>query len=119
MFTKKVWCLPTVLPSSSTRSTVRCRYSTLKFSIRGWRSTICREEEEEEAEEAELTGQKAEVEDEGGEEDKDEEEGVGTAPPAAASAASDWLGGPNMPAWLASLEKLLHRGEGVSEGVEY
>lgn len=29
-----VACLPTVLPSSSTNSTVRCLYSTLKFSIR-------------------------------------------------------------------------------------
>lgn len=64
---------------------------------------MCREEA--------LTGQKAEVEDDGGEEDKDEEEGGETAPPAAASAASDWLGGPNMLDWLASLEKLLYRGD--------
>lgn len=62
-------------------------------------------------------GQKAEVEDDGGEEDEDEEEGGGTAPPAAASAASDWLGGPYMLAWLASLVKLLHRSERVSDGV--
>ncbi|TNN74383.1 Cyclin-dependent kinase 4 inhibitor C [Liparis tanakae] len=87
----------------ATSSIVRCRYSTLKLSIRGWRSTMCREEG--------LTGQKAEVEDDAGEEDEDEEEGGGTEPPAAASAASDWLGGPNMPDWLASLEKLLHRGD--------
>lgn len=89
---------PTELPSSSTSSTVRCLYSTLKLSIRGWRSTMCREEK--------LLGQKAEVEDDGGEEDEDEEEGGGTAAPAAASAASDWLGGPYMLAWLKSLERL-------------
>ncbi len=94
---------PTVLPSSNTSSTLRCRYSTLKFSIRGWRSTMCREEE--------ILGQKAADPDNGGEEDEDEEEVGGTAPPAAASAASDWLGGPYMLAWLASLEKLLHRGD--------
>lgn len=62
--------------------------------------------------------QKAEVEDDGGEEDEDEEEGCGTVPPAAASAASDWLGGANMLAWLASLEKLLYRGEEVTDNVE-
>lgn len=72
---------------------------------------MCREEEE-------LTGQKAEVEDDGGEEDEDEEEGGGIEPPAAASAASDWLGGPYMLAWLASLEKLLCRGDKVTNGVE-
>lgn len=63
-------------------------------------------------------GQKAEVEDDAGEEDEDEEEGGGTEPPAAASAASDWLGGPNMLDWLASLEKLLHRSDRVSDGAE-
>lgn len=97
---ESVECLPTVLPSSSTNSTVRCLYSTLKFSIRDWRSTMCREDK--------LLGQKAEVEEDGGEEDEDEEKGGGTAPPAAASAASDWLGGAYMLAWLTSLEKLLY-----------
>lgn len=61
-----------------------------------------------------MTGQKAEAEDDEGEEDEGKEEGGGTAPPAAASAASDWLGGPNMLAWLASLEKLLCRGDRVT-----
>ncbi len=70
---------------------------------------MCREE---------LLGQKAEAEDDGGEEDEDEEEGGGTALPAAASAASDWLGGPNILAWLASLEKLLYRGDKVTDDVE-
>lgn len=70
---------------------------------------MCREEE--------TLGQNAEVEDDGGEEDEDEEEVGGTAPPAAASAASDWLGGPYILAWLASLEKLLYRGDKVTDRV--
>lgn len=65
-----------------------------------------------------MLGQIAEAEDDGGEEDEDEEEGGGTEPPAAASAASDWLGGPYILAWLASLEKLLYRGDKVIDGVE-
>lgn len=90
-----------MLLSSSTSSTVRCRYSTTKFSIRGWRSTMCREEE--------LTGQNAEAEGGTGEEDGDDDEGAGTSLPAAALAASEWLGGPYMVAWLDSLEKPLLR----------
>lgn len=86
---------PTVLLSSITRSTERCLYSTLKLSIRGWRSTICREDT--------LAGQKAGVVDNWGEEEEEEEEGGGAALPAAASAASDWFRRPYMPAWLASL----------------
>lgn len=77
---------PTVLLSSITSSTELCLYSTLKLSIRGWRSTICREET--------LEGQNAGVDDDRGEEEEEEEEGGGTALPAAASAASDWLRGP-------------------------
>lgn len=99
MYSVFVRCSPTVLPSSSTSSTERCLYSTLKLSIRDCRSTICRE--------VGLREHKAEAEDDGGEEDEDEEDGGGTVPPAAASAASDWLGGPYMLAWLVSLEKLL------------
>lgn len=81
-------CSPTELPSSSTSSTERCRYSTVKLSIRGCRSTMCRDEA--------LTGQKPEAEVDGGDEEEDEEEGGGTASPAAALAASDWLRGPYM-----------------------
>lgn len=56
-------------------------------------------------------GQNAEAEDGRGEEDGDDEDGGGTALPAAASASpgSEWLGGPCMVAWLASLEKPLLR----------
>lgn len=55
---------PTELDSSSTTSTQRCLYSTLKLSIRGWRSTMCREGR---------TGQKAGLEEDGGEEDDDDD----------------------------------------------
>lgn len=53
---------PTVQVSSSTTSTERVRYSTRKLSMRGCRSTICREGR---------TGQKAEEEDDGGEDGAD------------------------------------------------
>lgn len=95
-----------MLLSSSTSSTERCRYSTVKFSIRGWRSTMCREEE--------FTGQNAEAEGGTGEEDGDDEEGAGASLPAAELAASEWLGGPYMVAWLASLEKPLLRQKNVA-----
>lgn len=115
--------LPTVLASSSTSSTVRCLYSTLKLSMRDWRSTMCLEDR--------LLGQKAaaaaaaaptvaseeeEEEDDGGEEADAAEKGGGTSPAAAASAASDWLGGPYMPPWLTSLEKLLYGDEEEANG---
>lgn len=64
-------------------------------------------------------GQKAEPEDDGGEEDEDEEEGGGATTPVAASAASDWLGGPKRLAWLASLEKLLKRGEKAIQKIKH
>lgn len=92
---------------------MRCRYSTVKFSIRDWRSTMCREG---------LIGQNAEAEDGRGEEDGDDEEGGGTALPAAASASppSELLWGPCMVAWLASLENpLLREKSGFTVGSSF
>lgn len=60
-----------------------------------------------------LAGQKAGVDDDRGEEEEEEEEGGGAALPAAASAASVWLRGPKMPAWLASLGKRRDRSDKV------
>lgn len=77
------YCSPTVLPSSSTSSTVRCRYSTLKLSIRGRRSMMCREEG--------ALGQNVEAKEDNGEGDEDKEDCEGTAPSATTSATSDVL----------------------------
>lgn len=66
-----------MLVSSSTTSTIRVRYSMPKLSMRGCRSTICREGR---------TGQKAEEDDDGGDDGDAVAEG---------SVAADWLSAPN------------------------
>lgn len=62
-------------------------------------------------------GQTAKVEDDGGEDDDDDEEGGGADPPAAALAASEWLVGPYMEAWLASLENSLKEMKRVADSI--